>query len=357
MGVSDKIIRARAPYDGLHIGEEMNNKSKFVIITTINEPSESIFEFCKWEDWQVIVVGDRKTPANWNCGNAIYLSIEKQYDDFGDFSRVLPENTYIRKMLGYVYAIKNGATAIFESDDDNIPYPDSEKIIDQQILKAGRVTGERRRRDDHWLNAYELFGASNCWPRGFPLEFVKQLSSETKVGTDNKPFAITQFLADEDPDVDAIYRMINGHSVYFERERKFIFDEGTYCPINSQATLWFPEAFPLLFLPTGISDRVTDILRGYIASTCLWKGGYSVAFASPILFQRRNYHNLHNDFLQEIPLYLNANKWCQSLLHVDKAAIIDCYRSAIKVLCDIKAISENNLTIYNMFLSSAGLTM
>lgn len=335
----------------------MDKKSKFIIITSINRPTESIFEFCKWEDWQVIVVGDRKTPADWNCDNVIYLSIEKQYDEFGEFARVIPENTYTRKMLGYVYAIKNGAAAIFESDDDNIPYPDSVKIINQLIMKADRVTGERRQSDNRWLNVYELFGAPMCWPRGFPLEFVNKSSSDTVVGTDNKPWAITQFLADEDPDVDAIYRMINGHSVYFARERKFIFDEGTYCPINSQATLWLPEAFPLLFLPTGISDRVTDILRGYIASTCLWKGNYSVAFASPIVFQKRNYHNLNSDFLQEIPLYLNADKWCKSLLQVENASIIDCYRSAIKVLLNSHAFPENNLTIYDMFLYAAGFKL
>lgn len=333
----------------------MNRKNKFIVITTINEPTEAIFEFCKWEDWQVIVVGDRKTPVDWKCDGAIYLSIEKQYDDFGDFARVIPENTYIRKMLGYVYAIIHGATAILESDDDNIAYPDSVRIVDALIQTPGRVAGERWRSDNSWLNVYELFGASECWPRGFPLEFVKHLSSGAKAGIDNKPWAITQFLADEDPDVDAIYRIIKGHSVHFAREREFILDEGTYCPINSQATLWLPEAFALLFLPAGISDRVTDILRGYIATASLWKAGRSVAFASPIVFQRRNYHNLHNDFLQEIPLYLNANKWCQSLLQVEKTNIIDCYRSAIKILFDIKAIPENNLSMYDMFLSAAGL--
>jgi hypothetical protein len=357
MEVLFKKILFETQHEGLIRWEEMSKKSKFIIITTINKPSESIIEFCNWSEWQVVVVGDRKTPTDWKCGNAIFLSLEKQYDDFREFAKVIPENTYVRKMLGYVYAIKHGATAIFETDDDNIPYPDTEREIIELIQASDRVTGERRRRNDHWLNAYELFGASNCWPRGFPLEFVKQLASETGVGTDNKPWAITQFLADDDPDVDAIYRMIIGRSVYFAKGRRFIFDEGTYCPINSQATLWLPEAFPLLFLPTGIADRVTDILRGYIASACLWKAGYSVSFASPIVFQKRNYHNLNNDFLQEIPLYLNAVKWCQSLLQIDNTNIIDCYRSAIRILCKNKAISENNLFIYDMFLSSAGLTI
>lgn len=333
----------------------MNKKNKFIIITTINKPSESIFEFCKWEDWQVVVVGDRKTPVDWGCDNAIYLSIEKQYDEFGEFARIIPENTYTRKMLGYVYAIKNGATAIFESDDDNIPYPDSAKTIDQLILKTDRVIGERVRSDNRWLNVYELFGASECWPRGFPLEFVKHLSNEAKAGTDDKPWAITQFLADEDPDVDAIYRMINGHPVYFARERKFIFDEGVYCPINSQATLWMPEAFPLLFLPTGVADRVTDILRGYIASACLWRAGHSIAFASPIVYQKRNYHNLHKDFVQEIPLYTNSDNWCKQLKEIYEGSSSEFYRKAILLLKDQEVLSINTSEIYELFLKAANL--
>jgi hypothetical protein len=36
--------------------------------------------------------------------------------------------------------------------------------------------------------------------------------------------------------------------------------------------------------------------------------------------------------------------------------MIDGYRSAIKKLSDLQAIPENNLSIYDMFLSAAGLT-
>jgi hypothetical protein len=330
--------------------------SKYIIITSINAPGEAMSGFCKWAGWQVVVVGDRKTPENWHYDGVTYLGIEKQFEEYGEFARAIPENTYLRKMMGYVYAIRRGATAIFESDDDNIPYPDAAKTIDGIIQAADRMDGERRRSSNNWLNAYELFGALKCWPRGFPLEFVKHSSGNAETGTDNKPWAIKQFLADEDPDVDAVYRMIDGQSVYFARARKFILDEGTYCPINSQATLWMPEAFPLLFLPTGVSDRVTDILRGYIASACLWKAGHAVAFASPVVFQKRNFHDLHKDFLQEMPLYVNSNTWCQCLLDIKESNMIDGYRSAIKKLSDLQAIPENNLSIYDMFLSAAGLT-
>ena len=101
----------------------MTFPENFIVITSINYPNQAIIEFAKWVNWQVVVVGDRKTPPTWSCDSVIFLSIEKQDAEFGEFARALPENTYVRKMLGYVYAIRHGAKAIFESDDDNISYP------------------------------------------------------------------------------------------------------------------------------------------------------------------------------------------------------------------------------------------
>ena len=38
-------------------------------------------------------------------------------------ANLLPKNHYTRKNLGYLYAIKNGADAIIDTDDDNFPDP------------------------------------------------------------------------------------------------------------------------------------------------------------------------------------------------------------------------------------------
>ena len=333
----------------------MSDSTKYIVITTINEPNEAILKFSQWANWQLVVVGDKKTPDDWVCDGVTYLSIEQQYAEFGEFAKSLPENTYIRKMLGYVYAIRHGATAIFESDDDNIPYADALQSVDELLNTSDRSKGDRLRSNTGWLNIYDTFGASNCWPRGFPLEYVKDSASGGIQGTDCKPWATVQFLADEDPDVDAVNRMIINNPVYFSRERRFIIDEGTYCPVNSQATLWLPEAFPLLFFPIGVSDRVTDILRGYIALACLWKMGYSIAYSSPIVYQERNVHNLFNDFQQEMPLYANADLWSRLLLEIDGSDAVECYFSAIQKLQSMNAISPKNMEIYKMFLQAAGM--
>ena len=329
--------------------------TKFVIITSINPPSEAITGFSKWDGWQVVVVGDRKSPVGWNYEGVTYLGIDEQYDQFGELGKAIPENTYTRKMLGYVYAIKRGAKAIFESDDDNLPYADALDKVESLLNSKDRTACERLRSDIGWLNIYNTFGAQNCWPRGFPLQFIKDAAANGVPGIDSKPWGVVQFLADEDPDVDAVYRMLGGNPVYFAREKQYILDESTYCPINSQATLWLPETFPLLFLPLGVPDRVTDILRGYIALACLWKTGRSVAYSSPVVYQERNAHNLFNDFQQEMLLYNNALAWSRLLLEIKGTCAGECYLSALQKLTEVDALPALNLEVYKQFQKLSGL--
>ena len=91
---------------------------KFLIITSINSPTEAVKKFAAFKDWQVIVVGDKKTPKDWTCNNVVYIPCEEQ----NGFE--LPYNHYARKMIGYQYAIEHGAFVIAETDDDNIPKED-----------------------------------------------------------------------------------------------------------------------------------------------------------------------------------------------------------------------------------------
>lgn len=324
----------------------MSNK-KFIVITSINEPTEAVRHFSKWEGWTTVVVGDRKSPENWSCDGVVYLSLDEQRQQFPEFSHFLPENTYLRKMIGYLYAFKHGAEAIFESDDDNIPYADALSTVDA-ALKWDQKTGAVLASAHGWVNVYAQFGATDCWPRGFPLEHIKNNHSERKAVA-GLPWGVVQFLADEDPDVDAIYRMTHHDPVFFAREQIFRLDENAYCPFNSQATLWTPRTFPLMFLPIGKTDRVTDILRGYMSLASLWKSGHTLAYASPVVFQKRNIHNLHRDFVQEIDLYKFSDQWSRELLSIDRGSPEEAFSSALNLMIDAGVLPEVNRVAYDLF--------
>jgi hypothetical protein len=327
---------------------------KFIVITTINHPTEAIRKYAGWNGWDVIVVGDQKTPAGWSCDGVQYLGLEEQAEIFGSLASDFPLNTYTRKNLGYLYAMQQGADYIYESDDDNIPYHGADKVINfdsmespdplmdysiVDLLKSSPATG--------WINIYREFADGLCWPRGFPLDLIRHYDSIEM--TRKMPWGIIQYLVDDDPDTDAIYRLIIGQPVKFCPNRKISLFPGTFCPINSQSTLWKKELFPLMFLPVGVSDRVTDILRGYMAQACLWKSGYCVTYASPLAVQKRNYHDLMTDLRDEWPLYRNASGWCDELINLEATNMMQAFDKAIRWAADAMAIPAINVQLYDNF--------
>ncbi len=97
---------------------------KTIVITSIFNPTEAVISFSKLNNYQLIVVGDKKTPSDWHCENVEYISVHQQETSAFSLPKVLPFNHYCRKMIGYLKAIENGATYIIDTDDDNIPKDD-----------------------------------------------------------------------------------------------------------------------------------------------------------------------------------------------------------------------------------------
>ena len=79
------------------------NENKFIVIMTINKPSEAIHKYSQWKNWNVVVVGDRKSPSDWQCEGVTYFNIQAQYShsSLSSLAKAIPENIYIRKIFGY----------------------------------------------------------------------------------------------------------------------------------------------------------------------------------------------------------------------------------------------------------------
>lgn len=323
---------------------------KFVIITSIYPATEAVRAFAAWPGWTTVVVGDRKSPPDWACEGVVYLSLQRQLEIAPAFCQHLPENTYTRKMVGYLYAFAHGAEAIFESDDDNIPYPGAAAVVDAHLARRGTLRPALAS-DSGWVNIYDRFGAQRTWPRGYPMQKLQAVDRAVREQPDGLPWGVLQYLADGDPDVDAVYRMTDGAEIHFARERQCSLARGSYSPFNSQATLWVPETFPLMFLPLGVPDRVTDILRGYIALACLWAQGHTLGVASPVVHQVRNAHNLLKDFEQEIDLYRHADRWSRELQQVTAAgSFAESYAGALHWLVLQRSVPAMNVDAYAAFV-------
>lgn len=274
---------------------------KYIIITSINPPTKAVKEYSMREGYSLLVVGDKKSPQLWECQGAEFLSLESQESSGFSIVDVLPINHYARKMIGYLSAMRSGATVIIDTDDDNIPksnysFPDFVGNFD------------RTENSLDFINIYNLFSDQFIWPRGFPLDQIRQNDSDIKLSRGKCEVGIFQGLADGDPDVDAIYRLTLDTNCEFTERDPIVLGRGTITPFNSQNTAFRREVFPLLYLPSTVTFRFTDILRSYVAQPIMWELGYNLGFCSASVVQERNPHDYFLDFVSEIPMYAQTRQ-------------------------------------------------
>lgn len=281
--------------------------SKWVVITSINYPTEAIQKLATLPDWHIVVVADKKTPKDWNYPGCHFLSIEKQQTLGYRITELLPWNHYSRKNIGYLYAIQHGANIIFDTDDDNII---CKSAIDFLPTTASVNTIQTNK---PIANVYAYFGQPNMWPRGYPLEEIVLHKLYKLIPTTSKPL-IQQGLVNEDPDVDAIFRLTQGTQFNFNSHAPIGLPCKTMCPFNTQNTIFHQDAFWGLLIPITTTFRVCDIWRGYITQRLLWDIGGILCFMPAIVVQKRNEHNLINDFSQEIDLYIKSGSLVNFLI-------------------------------------------
>lgn len=263
------------------------------VITTINPPTKAIERFHELFGSDLIVVGDKKTPADWSYKNTSYIP-RNGSSEYALF------NHYSAKNIGYMEAIKRKAPFIYDTDDDNAPNENWNIRSIEVEAHEGLF--------NKWFNVYDLLSTSRIWPRGFPLNHTKVRPDAGSINKFVSP--IQQGLANGNPDVDAIWRLtIQKGEHYFYDQMSIYLGRGIWCPFNSQSTWWFPVAYPLLYLPLYATFRMTDIWRSFVAQRCLWELDMGVAFHSPAeVYQERNEHDLMKDFEDEIPGYLNNER-------------------------------------------------
>jgi hypothetical protein len=307
---------------------------KCIVITTINSTNPCLEAFSKLEGWDLIIVGDKKSPKSYNL-KATYLDVSEQEKLFPKFSRQMPFNHYCRKNLGYLYAIKNGYDIIGESDDDNLPYKNWGKLPQAEVFST--IT------EPSYPNLYKEFTEQKIWPRGFPLDLV--LSNEPRVKKDlPAKVLVWQGLADGDTDVDAIYRLTIKQEVIFDKNKTVVLNANVLSPFNSQNTVWLKEAWPFLYLPHTVTFRYTDILRSFIAQFGIWNRGGVLGFMSPTASSiERNFHNLLRDFDDEVPMYNSFYKVIEALQSCHLTGRLEDLSVMYEALAKNRIIEESEL--------------
>ena len=339
---------------------------KWVVVTTINAPTDSIKKLTELpEPWKIVVIGDKKSKnEEWNIytnsNKLVYLSVQSQLKLNYKILKYIPYNSYTRKNIGYLFAIQHGAKEIYETDDDNIFTSFDQLNKDFNNIKISYAENNIK----SMVNPYAYFGRPSIWPRGFRLNDI-QLDHEKKFYITNSDFIsskplIYQGLANGDPDVDAIFRLTRANAFYpirldFYKMHPLLYFPGNYIPINSQNTQFLYKAFPAIALPTTVSFRVCDIWRGFILERFIWGYNGTVLFHEPTVFQKRNVHDYYEDFLDEEALYYGLEDILEGLNNND--IMNDKYKNPgefllkiIKILVKKNVLKKNDYKMYEAFI-------
>ena len=321
------------------------------VLTTIQEPTDCVRELAARLaplGATTIVIGDRKGPAAFDLPGCAFHDFASQPALPLALAKIVPAAHYARKNIGYLLAIQQGAACIYETDDDNAPLPGWTPRA--ETVDAVPVAPRP------WVNVYRMFTNELIWPRGFPLDRITDAATYRHEATPPRSVRapIQQGLANGAPDVDAVWRLVLDHPVDFHAGPSVRLPPDAYCPFNSQTTWWWPVAYPLLYLPSFCSFRMTDIWRSFVAQRCLWEIGCGVVFHAAEAVQLRNPHNLLRDFRDEVPGYLDNDRICTILngctLLPGEASVGDNLRACYRALVDASIIPGDELPLVDAWL-------
>ncbi|KAI3732992.1 hypothetical protein L1987_64206 [Smallanthus sonchifolius] len=312
------IVDKTTPYSNFR-------SDQWIVVSVTDYPTDSVKKLLKIKGWQVLAVGNSKTPSDWNLKGVIFLSFVEQAKLGFRVIDFLPYDSYVRKNIGYLFAIQHGAKKIFDVDDRG-------EVIDNNIGKHFDVelVGESARQEvilqyTHEnpnrtvVNPYIHFGQRSVWPRGLPLENAGEIEHEeyyTEV-FGGKQF-IQQGISNGLPDVDSVFYFTRKPNLepfdirFDEHAPKVAFPQGTMVPMNSFNTLHHYSAFWGLMLPVSMSSMASDVIRGYWAQRLLWEiGGYVVVYPPTV----HRYDTIEAyPFAEEKDLHVNVGRLIKFLV-------------------------------------------
>ena len=272
----------------------MKKLKKFIVCTSINKPTLAVKKFDAMKDWQLVIVGDKKTPKNYKLKNGIYLSPKKQENIDKKLSDLIGWNCIQRRNFGILYAWKNGADIVAVVDDDNIPYKDWGK----KLLIDKKTKTNFYKTNAPVFDPISVTNHKNLWHRGFPIQILDK-RKDTKKQIKIIKADIQADFWNGDPDIDAICRMEH-HPICKFKDKYFPLTSNKVSPFNSQNTFISKKVLPHYFLFPHIG-RMDDIWASYYVLS----KGFKVVYNKASVFQKRNEHDLTKDMLKEFIGYEN----------------------------------------------------
>ncbi|PCI38934.1 MAG: hypothetical protein COB53_03995 [Elusimicrobia bacterium] len=278
---------------------------KIIVTTTINAPTKAILKFDALEDWEMIVIGDKKTPADYKLKRGRYVGPEEQEAYDKPLSDAIGWNKMQRRNFGFLLAHEASADIVATIDDDNIPFEGwgpnllLEEKPPVRLYKCG-------------LPVFDPIGATeykHLWHRGYPIQHLHKRtydSYEENVALDD--IDVQADFWNGDPDIDAFCRMEHRPECTF-KDDIFPLASDKWSPFDSQNTFLKADTLKNYFMFPFIG-RMDDIWGSYFFQAM----GGRVAFNKASVYQDRNVHDFTKDMVDEFLGYQHNLKLVEALL-------------------------------------------
>jgi len=315
---------------------------KVIVTTTINPPNDIINKFLTM-DWDMIVVGDLKTPhQQWSeleqkCKNLTYMHPIQQENKYKALSDAIGWNKIQRRNIGFVEAYHRGASIVATIDDDNMPLDNWGK----DILLNSKIRCNFFNNSSGMFDPLSATSKNELWHRGYPIEQIKNKNNITQFDNELVPL-VQANLWNGDPDIDAICRLANSNpKVEFLDINPYSTDNLT--PFNSQNTFLSREVLKF-YTCLPFCGRMDDIWGGYLLQYFLRDKTPFIVFDKPTVYQDRSLHSFDginhtavHDLEREIlgyhktgELVKNLDNWRKFMYDIDPkiSIFIDEYQKA-----------------------------
>jgi len=271
---------------------------KVIVTTTINPITKALEKFIAMKDWNIIVVGDKKTPHDAYSGidGLTYLHPDEQEQRWPTLSNLIQFNCIQRRNFGFLAAYEMGADIVATVDDDNIPYDDW-----GQDLIAGTLTEvDIFSCENSIFDPLSVTNQKQLWHRGYPWELIKTKNHVQYLGRQKVYVDIQAGLWDGDPDIDAVERIIFSPMVHFENVSPY-HAVNKMTVFNSQNTFITRRCLQH-YMMIPFVGRMDDIWGSYILQDQLKP---NIVFSRASVYQERNLQCLFKNMNNELHGYTN----------------------------------------------------
>lgn len=288
----------------------MSNTKQYIVTTTIYSVSEAIKKFIEFKDWNIIIVGDKKTPHSEYLllekthSNVKYLTPKQQETNYKEISDLIGWNTIQRRNIGFLEALKSGAEIVASVDDDNIPL---DNWRDNIIVGKPTNTYHYESNDTIVFDPIGVTNHDNLWHRGFPIQLLHNKNKSFKITRKTIVPDVQAMFWNGDPDIDAVCRLQFKPMCFFDN-KYFPISTNVFSPFNSQNTVFSKKALQK-YIVIPFIGRMDDIWGGYYLESL----NFNVVYTEATVFQDRNIQNLTKNLINE---FIGYEKTLELLLNL-----------------------------------------